>query len=68
MTKQIEKYRAMADRLAKDIAAKRAPRDTNTPKRAMQAKSALIDADHLERVRDACLVLAASSRRMSKSN
>jgi len=53
-----EKYIAMAEGLERLIALKRRPRLTNTPKRALQDKSARIEADHLERAREVCLALA----------
>lgn len=53
-----DKYIAMAESLAQQVAIKRRPRLNNTPKRALQESAARIEADHLERARDACLALA----------
>ena len=52
------KFLAAAATLAKQIEKLRAPRQDNTPKRAMQAHSARIDADHLQRVKEALEKLA----------
>ena len=54
-----ERLRATAERLAGQIETKRAPMTQNpTPKRTLQHRHNLIDADHLERVQRALLTIA----------
>lgn len=53
-----DKFRTMADKLQSEIDKKRATRNENTPKRQREAKSARIDADHLERGQKAMRLLA----------
>lgn len=60
LDKTATKFRDMAATLEREIAAKRAPRLDNTPKRAKETHAARIDADHLDRVREALLLLAES--------
>lgn len=56
--KTAAKFREMADRLEGEIEAKRSSRRENTPKQQKEAACQRIDADHLDRVRDALLKLA----------
>ena len=53
-----DRLRDMADRLDGKIDGLRADRDTHTPKKALQAKSARVQADHLERVQTAMRLVA----------
>lgn len=52
------KFRTMAERLQRDIDAKRGDRRQNTPKQQREAMSAAIDANHLERAQRAMFLLA----------
>lgn len=56
--KLVGKFRAMADKLDGEIAAKYADRRCNTPKQSKEMASARIDGDHLSRVRTALRKLA----------
>lgn len=53
-----EKLRGLADKLQKQIEDKRAPRQTNTPKRLKEANIARNEADRLERTQTALYKLA----------
>jgi predicted RNA methylase len=57
-SKRAAKFRAMAETLAGQVEQRHAARSTNTPKRQLQATSARIEGDHLERVRVALVKLA----------
>lgn len=58
ITSNVSRFRDMADRLEAEIADKRRSREENTPKKQLQAKTARIEADHLERVQRAMYALA----------
>jgi hypothetical protein len=57
-TAKAEKFRDMADKLAGEVEAKRAPHQENTPKRQREAMSRRMDADRLERTEQALRALA----------
>lgn len=58
MSKMATKLDQMAERLESDIAAKRRDRRENTPKQVKEARAAAIEADHLDRVRNAMVCLS----------
>lgn len=55
----IKKLKDIAHRMVDEVQAKRRPSLDNTPKRAKQARAKAIEADHLDRVREACNALVA---------
>lgn len=57
-TANTERFRQMAETLTEKIEQKRASRLENTGKRQREAKSARIEADHLERIQRALVALA----------
>jgi hypothetical protein len=58
LPEKAEKFRAMADKLADEVTAKRGDHQENTPKRQREGMSRRIDADRLERTAQALRALA----------